>query len=150
MWLLNKPVQKQRISDQIRFCLWCHPLKQNTAVNGWEGAWLSNIEPLCQTFEKIILHTKRWLVSGVNVLAQSTNLVFWSTINLYTRQLLRLRFRNCQWTVCPSFWQELHHYSIHWNFATQQPEPPTLPPPHLQPGSKRGYEDRSYFAQPAG
>lgn len=56
-----------------------------------------------------------------------------------------------QWAdVCFSFCQELHHYCLYWGFASQQSEPPTFPSLHLQPGSQRGHEDRSYSAQSAG
>lgn len=52
--------------------------------------------------------------------------------------------------ACSFSCQELHHHCVHRGPTTQQPEPTTLPPPHLQPGGQRGHEDRSHSAQPAG
>lgn len=52
--------------------------------------------------------------------------------------------------ACSFSCQELHHHRVHRGPTTQQPEPTTLPPPHLQPGGQRGHEDRSHSAQPAG
>lgn len=52
--------------------------------------------------------------------------------------------------ACSFSCQELHHHCVHRGPTTQQPEPTSLPPPHLQPGGQRGHEDRSHSAQPAG